>query len=155
METRIAPRFRCCLRLTATEISRVHPLLHHRVHGDVHRDHVGRRAWIEVSERFIGPDVNGLKTEHDRARSGGVAVAAGPSSEPLVIHESKVHLVEIDLLRAGRHTTAVPENRLASANHPFDYHVRVYHLDNLVDVGWVKADHRHRALPRRSINHQY
>ncbi len=36
---------------------------------------------------------------------------------------SGVNLVEIDLLRAGRHTTAVPEARLRAVGGEFDYHV--------------------------------
>ncbi len=36
-----------------------------------------------------------------------------------------VNLVEIDLLRAGPHTTAVPLRELRSAAGPFDYHVSV------------------------------
>src|SRR5262249_13162389 len=42
---------------------------------------------------------------------------------------SEVHLVEIDLLRAGTHCTAVPlEPALAQAG-PFDYHVCVHRFD--------------------------
>jgi hypothetical protein len=41
--------------------------------------------------------------------------------------------VEIDLLRAGEHTTAVPRRRLASAVDAFDYHVCTHHFDNLED----------------------
>jgi hypothetical protein len=36
-----------------------------------------------------------------------------------------VNLVEIDLLRAGRHTTAVSPDRLRQTAGPFDYHVSV------------------------------
>ena len=35
----------------------------------------------------------------------------------------KINLVEIDLLRAGKHTTAVPKKRLLRKSGPFDYHV--------------------------------
>lgn len=38
---------------------------------------------------------------------------------------SGVNLVEIDLLRGGAHTTAVPEARLRTTAGPFDYHVCV------------------------------
>jgi hypothetical protein len=38
---------------------------------------------------------------------------------------SGVNLVEIDLLRAGPHTTAVPEDHLRRVAGPFDYHVSV------------------------------
>lgn len=36
--------------------------------------------------------------------------------------KSKVNLVEIDLLRGGQHTTAVPEEKISEFDH-FDYHV--------------------------------
>jgi Protein of unknown function (DUF4058) len=49
------------------------------------------------------------------------------------IMESRVHLVEIDLLRAGPHTTAVPEDRLRRVVGDFDYHVCVHRFDNLED----------------------
>ena len=40
--------------------------------------------------------------------------------------ESRVHLVEIDLLRGGRHTTAVPEDRLKARSGSFDYQVCIH-----------------------------
>ena len=49
------------------------------------------------------------------------------------ILESQVHLVEIDLLRAGQHTTAVPFDRLTAAAEGFNYHVSIHHFDNLED----------------------
>jgi hypothetical protein len=47
--------------------------------------------------------------------------------------ENKVRLVEIDLLRDGQHTTAVPLNWLAKVTDPPDYHVCIHHFDNLED----------------------
>lgn len=49
------------------------------------------------------------------------------------ILSSKVHLVEIDLLRAGIHTTAVPLERLREKAGPFDYHVCVHKFDSFED----------------------
>jgi hypothetical protein len=148
---------------------------------------IGRRVWIEISERYIGPDVEVLRPRKtSNQANGGTAVAVRSSSEPLVIHvphderaepfleiytgrgpnrrlitamevlslsnktpgmhgrdlyltkqreilQSQVHLVEIDLLRDGKHTTAVPEDRLAAAAASFDYHVCIHHFDNLED----------------------
>lgn len=152
----------------------------------------GRRAWIEVSERFIGPDVQVLKprqgqeSSEERRGAAGVAVAVPPSTRPIVIHvphderrepfldiyvgrrperrlvttieilspsnkapgeqgrdlylrkqretlQSKVHMVEIDLLRAGEHTTAVPRDRLLAKAGRFDYHVCVHRFDEFED----------------------
>jgi hypothetical protein len=151
---------------------------------------IGRLAWIEISERFIGPDVDVVASWRSkvsaRESSGGVAVANRSATEPLVIHvphderieplveiylgrgsarrlvtiievlsltnktpgergrdlylrkqeeilESQVHLVEIDLLRGGHHTTAVPFDRLTAAAEAFNYHVSIHHFDNLED----------------------
>jgi len=43
--------------------------------------------------------------------------------------DSPAHLVEIDLLRGGRHTTAVPLDRLSAIVGPFDYHVSIHRSD--------------------------
>jgi len=44
---------------------------------------------------------------------------------------SQVNLVEIDLLRSGEHTTAVPHEDATAAAGPFDYHVCVRCMDAL------------------------
>jgi hypothetical protein len=53
-------------------------------------------------------------------------------------------LVEIDLLRGGEHTTAVPLDRARRKTGPFDYHVCIHHFDNLEDyfVYPVRLDER-------------
>lgn len=148
---------------------------------------LGRRAWIEVSERYVGPDVDVVRLREGGTESGSsVAVADRPTTEPLVIHvphdervepmveicmgrgserrlvttievpspsnktpsehgrdlylrkqqevlHSKVHLVEVDLLRGGQHTTAVPRDRLEAKSGRFDYHVCIHQFDNLED----------------------
>jgi hypothetical protein len=47
--------------------------------------------------------------------------------------DSPTHLVEIDLLRGGLHTTAVPFDRLAAQVGPFDYHVAIHRFDRFED----------------------
>ena len=167
---------------------------------------LGRRAWIEVSERFIGPDVQVVRpgiTLPETGAGSTVAVAAQPRTEPLVVHvphderseplvevylgrgsdrrlvtciellsltnktpgehgrdlylrkqreilDSKVHLVEIDLLRAGEHTTAVPRHRLARAAGEFEYHVSIHHFDNLEDY-FVYPIRLNEPLPEIAI----
>ncbi len=169
----------------------------------------GRRAWIEISERFIGPDVQVLKprrtreTPEEEKATAGVALAAPPSGRPIVIHvphderrepfieiyvgrrpdrrlvttievlspsnkapgeqgrdlylrkqrevlQGKVHLVEIDLLRAGEHTTAVPRDRLMTEAGSFDYHVCIHRFDEFEDyfVYPIRLDER---LPEIAI----
>ena len=74
---------------------------------------IGRRAWIEVSERFVGPDVQVLRPKNEQANNGGqaVAVAEPPRSEPLVVRvthdERHEPLIEI---YSGRG----PERRLVT-----------------------------------------
>jgi hypothetical protein len=46
---------------------------------------------------------------------------------------AKTHLIEIDLLRGGKHTTAVPLERALEKTGPFDYHVCVHHFDQWED----------------------
>lgn len=43
---------------------------------------------------------------------------------------SRTHLVEIDLLRGGTHTTAVPRERALAQTGPFDYHVCIRRFDD-------------------------
>jgi hypothetical protein len=49
------------------------------------------------------------------------------------ILDSRVHLVEIDLLRGGQHATAVPRDLALEVAGPFDYHVSVHPFDSLED----------------------
>jgi hypothetical protein len=46
---------------------------------------------------------------------------------------SETHLVEIDLLRGGRHATAVPLARALEATGPLDYHACVHRFDKFED----------------------
>jgi hypothetical protein len=45
----------------------------------------------------------------------------------------ETHLIEIDLLRCGTHSTAIPLDRLKARIPTFDYHVCIKHFDNLED----------------------
>jgi len=47
--------------------------------------------------------------------------------------DSQCHLVEIDFLRGGTHTTAVPEDRLKRKVPKFDYHVCSHRFDHFED----------------------
>lgn len=165
---------------------------------------IGRRTWIQISERFIGPDVQVLQQPAEtEGAGGGVSLAVQPSAHPLVIHvphdeqveplieiytgrgsdrrlvtaievlslsnktpgqhgrdlylrkqreilQSQVHSVEIDLLRGGEHTTAVPKDRFESAAVPYDYHVCIHHYDNLEDY-FVYPFQLAETLPEISV----
>jgi Protein of unknown function (DUF4058) len=61
---------------------------------------------------------------------------------------SKVNLVEIDLLRKGYHSTAVPLEPALAACGPFDYHVSVHGFD---DVGTFRVYPMHLEEPLATI----
>jgi hypothetical protein len=150
---------------------------------------LGRRVWVEISRRSIGPDIEVRRQEKRPARgrpklAGGVAVANPPVANPVIVkvtHDefrepfieiytrddngkrlvtsiellslsnktpgahgrdlyvrkqkevlaSKVHLVEIDLLRCGEHVTAVPLDLASDACGAFDYHVSIHDFTDL------------------------
>ena len=189
-------------RLVAYLSEALQPVLPSPYYADM-----GRRAWIEVTERYIGPHVNVLRKRsrdtHVKSGNGGVATAARTATRPLVIHvphderrepfveiyagrgknrrlvttievlspsnkkpgeegrdlylrkqrellKSQVHLVEIDVLRGGEHTTSVPHDRLVAKAGPFDYHVCVHQFDNVEDY-LVYAIQLAEPLPAVSV----
>ncbi|MCI0639087.1 MAG: DUF4058 family protein [Gemmataceae bacterium] len=139
----------------------------------------GRRAWIEMSKRYVQPDVKVLRPDKEVSPppeangGGGVAVQVAAPIRVRVPHDERrepflkiyvqddkerrlitsiailsptnktprdkgrrlylkkqkeildadVNLLEIDLLRAGRHTTAVPLDRALEKTGRIDYHV--------------------------------
>jgi hypothetical protein len=62
--------------------------------------------------------------------------------------QTKTHLVEIDLLRAGEHTTAVPLDWALAKTGPFDFHVCIHQLGKLEDVYPIRLE---RQLPTIAI----
>ena len=64
--------------------------------------------------------------------------------------ERQVNLVEIDLLRTGEHTTAVPRDRALERAGPFDYHVSVHRFDQFEDY-FVYPIHLEDRLPAVEI----
>ena len=47
--------------------------------------------------------------------------------------DGETHLVEIDLLRSGTHTSAVPRNLAEEKAAPFDYHISIHRFDKPQD----------------------
>jgi uncharacterized protein DUF4058 len=147
------------------------------------------RIWIEMSYRYIEPDLSvmrGTAPGSSSETAGGVAVASPSISTPVVVTVEPVrndeqreaflevyhgrhggrrlvtviealspsnktpgeqgrdlylrkqrevlagqaNLVEIDLLRGGEHTTAVPRQQAEEQAGPFDYHVSVYRFQD-------------------------
>jgi hypothetical protein len=133
---------------------------------------IGRLAWIEVSEPLM------IHVPHDERIEPLVEIYLGRGSARRLVTtievlsltnktpgergrdlylrkqreilDSQVHLVEIDLLRGGHHTTAVPLERLTTAAGAFDYHVSIHHFDNLEDY-FVYPFRLPDPLPRIAI----
>jgi hypothetical protein len=63
---------------------------------------------------------------------------------------SQVHLVEIDLLRGGTFSTAVPHDRAVQEAGPFDYHVCVHRFDD-VERFFVYPIPLRRRLPEIAV----
>jgi hypothetical protein len=70
---------------------------------------LGRRTWIEVSERFIEPGVQVQRRQPDRTEEqpdAGIGVAVRPRTQPMVIHvphdERREPLVEIYVGRGSQ-----------------------------------------------------
>lgn len=66
------------------------------------------------------------------------------------ILDSRVHLVEIDLLRGGEHTTAVPLDWALTKAGPFEYHVCIHRFDKLEDF-FVYPIQLPEALPEITV----
>lgn len=100
-----------------------------------------------------------IEFEHDETRESFLEIYASPGGERLVTHlevlslsnklngskgrdlylqkqreimDSQVHLVEIDLLRSGEHTTAAPRWRIERKAGPFHYHVSLHRFDQML-----------------------
>jgi hypothetical protein len=167
---------------------------------------IGRRVWVEVSKRYIGPDVQVayptrpaklgaaesgcvalapsrtkpkvVRIPHDERREPFLEIYVGSSGDKRLVTTietlsltnktpgehgrelylkkqrevlaSRTHLVEIDLLRAGEHTTAVPLAEALAETGPFDYHVCVHQYDKLEEY-FVYAIRLEDRLPEIAV----
>ncbi len=113
---------------------------------------IGSQTWVAVAERYRVPHDPKKRTyvEVFHPKDGGRLVTTieilsptnktpGEHGRDLYLRKqaeilaSKTHLIEIDLLRAGQHTTAVPHARLTAGAGAFDYHVCLHRFDNWED----------------------
>ena len=67
-----------------------------------------------------------------------------------ILDECQMHLIEIDLLRGGAHTTAVPRSAAFRRSRGFDYHICVRRADRWTDA-LVYPVRLREFLPRFSI----
>jgi len=125
---------------------------------------IHERLWVEPSARYIEPNTDVMIEIRTRLAEGGERVVtaievlslsnkrAGDHGRDLYLQKqgeilgSAVHLVEIDLLRGGEHTTPVLLDRLKRKAGAFQYHVSVHRFDQrgrFFIYPWQLAD----ALP--------
>jgi hypothetical protein len=98
--------------------------------------HVERReTFVEIRRRLEGEDrvvtsIEVLSMSNKTPGEHGRDLYLQKQNE---LMESKTHLVEIDLLRAGVHTTAVDRAWMLAKTGPCDYHVCVHRFDRSND----------------------
>jgi hypothetical protein len=106
-----------------------------------------REPFLEIhtvqGDRQLVTAIEVLSPNNKRTNSEGRMLYLEKQREVL---NSRVNLVEIDLLRGGEHTTAVPREDAVAAAGPFDYHVCVRKMDDLRRLH-VYAVPLHRRLP--------
>jgi hypothetical protein len=94
-----------------------------------------RETWVDIWTRH-GPEKRVVTSIEILSRANKTPGEQGRDlyvKKQREILESQVHLVEIDLLRAGEHTTAVPRDRAIEKAGRFDYHVCIHRFDNWED----------------------
>jgi hypothetical protein len=124
----------------------------------------GVRVWletmvVEVTERYL--DIYNM-TEDERRLVASIEILSpsnkSPSDDgrPLYLKKQRemllsgVHLIEIDLLRSGRHTTAVPRDLAVEKAGPFDYHVSL-HCFNEPNLYYVYPIRLQDRLPEIAV----
>jgi hypothetical protein len=112
---------------------------------------VKERLWVETSTRYVEPDTDVIResyveictrlSEDDERIVAAIEILSlsnktpGEKGQDAYLEKqrevlgSSVHLVEIDLLRGGEHTTPMDLGRLRQKAGPFDYHVSVHRFD--------------------------
>jgi hypothetical protein len=95
----------------------------------------GRETWLEIRTRHDA----GERVVTSIELLGLANKAPGQRGRDLYLRkqrellDSPTHLVEIDLLRAGAHATAVPRDLAVARAGPFDYHVSIHSFDQIED----------------------
>ena len=94
-----------------------------------------RETWVEIRTRFddIERIVASIEVLSRSNKTPGVRGRDLYLRKQQEILASQIHLIEIDLLRGGTHTTAVPLGRAVAEAGPFDFHVSIHRCDRLED----------------------
>jgi hypothetical protein len=115
-----------------TEIASGEPILI-TVETVEHDDHI--ENFLEIHSRWSGQDrliatIELVSPSNKAPGDEGYDKYRAKQREMLA---GQVHLIEIDLLRAGTHVTAVPKDIAKEKAGPFDYHVSVHRFDRPKD----------------------
>jgi hypothetical protein len=112
----------------------------------------GRQSYLDVytrlgdAERLV-TTIEVLSPTNKRPGERGRDLYLRKQREVL---DGQVHLVEIDLLRGGTHSTAVPLGWLLDKVPVYDYHVCIHHFDNLEDF-FIYPAHLDQRLPAIAV----
>lgn len=97
-----------------------------KVHNDPRKEAFLEIYQIQDPDAKLVCSIEMLSLANKTGGSKGQALYVLKQEEVL---SSKTHLVEIDLLRGGKHTTAVPLAEATAKTGPFDYHVCCHRSD--------------------------
>lgn len=126
--------------------TRTEPVVVTVPHDEFREPYVDIVARIEGQERIV-TTIEVLSLTNKTPGTHGRELYLRKQREVLY---SRVHLVEIDLLRGGEHTTAVPLDRARKKTGDFDYHVCVHCFDRLEDF-YVYPFTLHGTLPEIAV----
>ena len=128
---------------------------------------IGRRAWIEVSERYIEPDVEVFRSPRASDGPGGAATEVAPraASEPIVVHvphdERAEPYVEIYIGRRNDRRLVTVIELLSRANktrgaHGRELYIRkqrevLYSKVNLVEIDLLRYGLHATAVSERRL----
>jgi hypothetical protein len=131
----------------ATEVE-VEPVVITVPHDEFREPFLEIRAMIEGERLVTAIEVLSLANKTPGAHGRDLYVR-----KQREILQSETHLVEIDLLRGGEHTTAVPLRSLRRARKktgPLDYQVCIHRFDNLEDY-FIYPIRLENRLPKIAI----
>lgn len=136
---------------------------------------IGDRVWVEISDRYIGPDVNILQgvdepREFSTENDGGLAIAVETATKPVVVHvphdEFREPFVQIfSQVDGERLVTTVEVLSLATRTpgaHGHDLYRRkqqevIYGQVHLVEIDLLRGGQHATAVPlerlRRKVSH--
>ncbi len=111
-----------------------------------------RETFVEIYSKENGEPrlVTAMEVLSPINKSPGQQARGAYGKKQLEVLGSKVHLIEIDLLRAGAHTTAVPHKELVKRCGDVDYHICVHHFDQPDDF-FIYPIQLPDKLPKLSI----